>query len=204
MRVALTFDDGPNTVTTPKLLGVLEKYKVPASFFLVGHNIIEDCFPVMERQLKDGCTIECHSWSHPAFPQLSRDEMLKEINDTNNLIEKALGWKTEFFRPPYIALCPEMYDIIHMPFICGRGVDDWKIELPAQTKASGVIDNVEDGQIILLHDSEGNQTTVDAVDMIIPALLERGVEFYNVRDLFKACGVSPVKKNTIWTNVLKD
>ena len=53
MRVALTFDDGPNTVTTPKLLDVLEKYKVPASFFLVGHNIIEDCFPVMVTEMAD-------------------------------------------------------------------------------------------------------------------------------------------------------
>ncbi len=176
MRVSLTFDDGPNTVTSPRLLDVLEKYNTRASFFLIGNNIHDDCLPVMERQLKDGCSIECHSWSHPAFPDLTAEQMLKEIDDTNSLIEKNLGWKTKFFRPPYIALNQLMYDTIKMPFICGRGVEDWNMDIPAEVKAKGVIDNVKDGQIILLHDMTGNQTTVDAVDIIIPTLLERGVE----------------------------
>ena len=204
MRVSLTFDDGPNTVTSPRLLDVLEKYNTRASFFLIGNNIHDDCLPVMERQLKDGCSIECHSWSHPAFPDLTAEQMLKEIDDTNSLIEKNLGWKTKFFRPPYIALNQLMYDTIKMPFICGRGVEDWNMDIPTEVKAKGVIDNVKDGQIILLHDMTGNQTTVDAVDIIIPTLLERGVEFYNVRELFDVCNVNPFKANTIWTDVLED
>lgn len=127
--------------------------------------------------------------------------MIEEIEKTNAAIEKYSGEKPIFFRPPYIAVNQLMYDTIKMPFIEGRGVDDWNDSVSVETRVEGVIKNAHDGQIILLHDMSGNQKTVEALKKIIPVLKENGAEFYTVRDLFKVCGVNPNQKNKIWTDL---
>ena len=202
MRISLTFDDGPNLDVTSQILDLLELHKIPASFFLIGQNINEKSAESIRREIADGCSVECHSWSHPAFPKLTPVEMLDEIEKTNAAIEKYSGEKPIFFRPPYIAVNQLMYDTIKMPFIEGRGVDDWNDSVSVETRVEGVIKNVHDGQIILLHDMEGNQKTVEALKKIIPVLKENGAEFYTVRDLFKVCGVNPNVPNKIWTDLL--
>ena len=201
MRISLTFDDGPNLDVTSQILDLLELYKIPASFFLIGNNINEKSAEAVRREIDDGCSVECHSWSHPAFPKLTPEEMIEEIEKTNAAIEKYSGEKPIFFRPPYIAVNQLMYDTIKMPFIEGRGVDDWNDSVSVETRVEGVIKNAHDGQIILLHDMSGNQKTVEALKKIIPALKDRGAEFYTVRDLFKVCGVNPNQKNKIWTDL---
>ena len=201
MRISLTFDDGPNLDVTSQILDLLELYKIPASFFLIGNNINEKSAESIRREIDDGCSVECHSWSHPAFPKLTSVEMLDEIEKTNVAIEKYSGEKPMFFRPPYIALNQLMYDTIRMPFIEGRGVDDWNDSVSVDTRVEGVVKNAHDGQIILLHDMSGNQKTVEALKKIIPVLKENGAEFYTVRDLFKVCGVNPNQKNKIWTDL---
>lgn len=202
MRISLTFDDGPNCTTTTHVLELLEKHKVRASFFLIGKNITKDSSENIHREIADGCSVECHSWSHPAFPKLSPEEMIEEIEKTNAAIEKYSGEKPMFFRPPYIALNQLMFDTIRMPFIEGRGVDDWNDSVSVETRVEGVTKNAHDGQIILLHDMEGNEKTVEALKKIIPVLKENGAEFYTVRDLFKVCGVNPNQANKIWTDLL--
>ena len=201
MRISLTFDDGPNLDVTSQILDLLELHKIPASFFLIGNNINEKSAESIRREIADGCSVECHSWSHPAFPKLSPEEMIEEIEKTNAAIEKYSDEKPMFFRPPYIALNQLMFDTIKMPFIEGRGVDDWNDSVSVETRVEGVIKNVHDGQIILLHDMSGNQKTVEALKKIIPVLKENGAEFYTVRDLFKVCGVNPNQKNKIWTDL---
>ena len=201
MRISLTFDDGPNLDVTSQILDLLELHKIPASFFLIGNNINEKSAEAVRREIADGCSVECHSWSHPAFPKLTSVEMLDEIEKTNVAIEKYSGEKPMFFRPPYIAVNQLMYDTIKMPFIEGRGVDDWNDSVSVETRVEGVVKNAHDGQIILLHDMEGNQKTVEALKKIIPVLKENGAEFYTVRDLFKVCGVNPNQKNKIWTDL---
>lgn len=201
MRISLTFDDGPNLDVTSQILDLLELHKIPASFFLIGNNINEKSAESIRREIDDGCSVECHSWSHPAFPKLTPVEMLDEIEKTNAAIEKYSGEKPIFFRPPYIAVNQLMYDTIKMPFIEGRGVDDWNDSVSVDTRVEGVVKNAHDGQIILLHDMSGNQKTVEALKKIIPALKDMGAEFYTVRDLFKVCGVNPNQKNKIWTDL---
>ena len=202
MRISLTFDDGPNTQTTVHILDVLEQHKIPASFFLVGQNINEKTAGSMRRELDDGCSIECHSWTHRAFTDLSPKEMSEEIEKTNEAIEKNCGQKPLFFRPPYIAVNQSVFDAVKMPMIQGRGVDDWDENVSVESRVKNVVSHAHDGQIILLHDSDGNEKTAEALKQIIPELKNMGAEFYNIRDLFKICNVNPNVKNKLWTDVL--
>lgn len=77
--VALSFDDGPNTTTTVKMLDVLKKHGVKASFFVIGNNINEESSKVMVRAHNEGHDIENHSKSHSVMPTLSADSTKSEI-----------------------------------------------------------------------------------------------------------------------------
>ena len=101
--IALTFDDGPNTVTTPIVLDVLEKHSAVGTFFLVGNNINEESAKVVKRAVEMGCEIENHSRTHTAFPQLTAEEMTAEIDFTTEKIIGITGRAPKFFRPPYLS-----------------------------------------------------------------------------------------------------
>ena len=187
--IALTFDDGPNNTTTLAVLDLLEKYQVRASFFLVGNNITESTENVIRRADEMGCEIDNHSRSHSYMNKLTPEEIKEETDYVSDKVEEITGQPTPFFRPPYIAVNNTMYESIDMPFICGYGCNDWDSKVSVEDRINGVLENVQDGTIILLHDSEGNNATVQALDTIIPSLLEQGYQFATVSELFEAKGI---------------
>lgn len=200
---ALTFDDGPNTVTTPQVLDVLEQHGIPASFFVVGNNITPESSEVMRRAVKLGCEIENHSRTHSDMSKMSAEEMLAEINFTSDAVENAVGRRPKFFRPPYISYNQLMFDTIDPTFICGVGADDWNDEVSADERFNRIIEQVSDGAIILLHDMTGNFRTVEAIGRIIPAMKSEGYEFVTVSELFARKNIVP-RKTSIYTNVFQE
>lgn len=198
--VALTFDDGPNTVTTPKVLDILEKHSACATFFLVGNNISEESAAVSRRAFEMGCEIENHSRTHSAFTGLTDEQMKEETDFTSEKIREITGKYPKFFRPPYIALNEHTYDAVPLYFICGKGCNDWDDSVSAEERLNVTMSQVCGGDIILLHDSEGNDKTVTALDRLIPALREQGYELVTVEELFERSGVLP-RRNVIYTNV---
>lgn len=201
--IALSFDDGPNTSTTVKMLDMLEKHGVVGSFFVIGNNINDSSAVVMKRAYDMGCDIQNHSQTHTAMPNLTGQQIKDEIAYTSDMVEKYVGVRPTFFRPPYIAVNQTMYDNIELPFICGVGCNDWEPEVTAAQRAEMVINNAADGQIVLLHDFAGNDSTVAALDVIIPALKEQGYKFVTVPELFKAKNVTS-ERNKLYSNVLTD
>ncbi len=187
--VALTFDDGPNTTTTSQVLDKLELYGVPASFFLIGNNISVGSAEVVRRAYEMGCEIDNHSKSHSYMNQMTPEEIAAEVQYVSDKVEEITGEPTKFFRPPYIATNADMYANIDMPFICGVGCNDWDNMVTVQQRIDNTINQVQDGAIILLHDSQGNAQTVEALDTIIPTLIEQGYQFVTVAELFEAKGV---------------
>lgn len=183
--IALTFDDGPNTTTTVKMLDILEKHGITASFFVNGMHINEESAKVMKRAYDMGCDIENHSFSHLAMSSLSDEDVIKEIESTSALIEKYTGEEPKFFRPPYIAYNERMMELIPLTFICGNGCEDWLPEVSAEERAQRQIEAAVDGGIILMHDFEGNEATAEALDILIPALKEQGYRFVTVAELFE-------------------
>ena len=201
--IALTFDDGPNTETTPQVLEKLRKHGVVASFFLVGDNITPESAEVSRRAFEAGCEINNHSRTHSAMPQLSPAQTREEIEYTSERIASITGVRPRFFRPPYIAISEQMYENIDLTFIAGIGAEDWLDEVSADERAKRILAQARDGDVILLHDMTGNFRTVQALDAIIPELLSRGFELVTVTELFKAKGVAP-RRGVTYTNVLSE
>ena len=201
--IALTFDDGPNTVITPQVLDILEKEGIVASFFLIAKNITPESAEVARRAKAMGCDIENHTVTHPFLNRLSVEEIMKEVDGCTEKIIEITGEAPKFFRPPFIAVNKEMYDNIAMTFICGAGCEDWVPDVTAEERAARVLANAEDGQIVLLHDMEWNRNTVEALKTIIPELKKRGYEFVTVTELFERKQVTP-KRGWLYSNVLQE
>ena len=201
--VALTFDDGPTTTTTVKILDKLEEDDVVASFFLIGTNITKETIPIMERQLEMGCELNNHSWSHLSMSSMKPAELKKEIKNASDKIKEAVGVTPKFFRPPFIATSPTMYENIDLPFINGINGSDWEGNKSAEDRTNAILKQMKDGSIILLHDFNGNDKTVEALDLLIPELQRQGYVFVTVSQLFEYKGVDPNKENTLWSVVTK-
>ncbi len=190
-RLALTFDDGPDSVITPQILDLLEKHHAAASFFLLGKQITPETEPIIRRALSLGCEICHHSFSHADLSKLGSAELRHEIGDTTARIRAVTGEAPRFFRPPYIAVSERMFDEIPMPFVSGYGVNDFDPEVTAAERVAGVLRKAKPDGIILLHDQKGNVQTVEALREILPELKRRGFRFVTMTQLFSETGITP-------------
>ena len=120
-----------------------------------------------------------------------KEQVKTEILATSKMIEQITGQLPKFFRPPYIDVKPEMYDWIDLTFICGKGCEDWVDTVDKDTRREGIIANAEPGAIYLLHDFEGNEATVEALDEAIPVLKKQGYVFVTVAQLFEKLNCAP-------------
>ena len=204
MYCSLTFDDGPNLTTSIRMLDVLERHKVRASFFVCGKNINDETKKIMLRAQSLGCTIVNHSWTHSHMTELSAEEIKNEFDRTSALIENVTGRRPEFFRAPYIDADEKVFSSVPVPFIEGENCEDWLAEVDADTRYERIISTISSGSLLLLHDFEGNEATVECIDRLIPVLKDRGFELVTAPEIFKKLGVDPDVHGHQWKNVLKD
>ncbi|MBQ9110833.1 MAG: polysaccharide deacetylase family protein [Oscillospiraceae bacterium] len=189
--IALTFDDGPNTHTTPQVLDVLEQYDARASFFLIGDKISEDNAYVVQRAYDMGCEINSHSRTHSDMTELTAEEIRAEMEFTADAVYGIVGEYPKFFRPPYLNVNQTMYDHIDIPFITGFSSGDSGSDKTAADVADSVLTQAKDGAIILMHDFWGNDKTVEALGTILPELEAQGYEFVTLTELFERKGETP-------------
>ena len=106
--VAFTFDDGPNPETTPRVIDALEKYDVPATFFIVTSRIVGKLGArsrdVLARELADGFMIGSHSVTHPNLGHASGSELDREIDQSIRTLAREANRPIGLFRPPYGSL----------------------------------------------------------------------------------------------------
>jgi len=202
MRIALTFDDGPNTSITPQVLDLLEAHGIVGTFFLIADNITPESAQMVQRAQSIGCDIENHSVTHGFMNKMSAEEIRREISECTRKIFELTGRTPKFFRPPFIAVNQQLFDEVDLTFICGSGCEDWVPAVSAEERTRRTLENARDGEIILLHDMLSNVNTVEALKSIIPALKDRGFTFHTVEDLFTVCGVTPVR-NRLYSNVFQ-
>ena len=198
--IALTFDDGPNTVITPQVLDILKENGAVGTFFLIAQNITPESAEVVRRAVAQGCDIENHSLTHGFMDKMTAEEIRAEVKACTEQIVAITGREPQFFRPPFIAVNQTMYDNISYTFICGAGCEDWVPAVSAEERAERVLANAEDGQIVLLHDMQWNVNTVEALKTIVPELKKRGYRFVTCAQLFAEAGVTPVH-GRLYSNV---
>jgi len=178
--VALTFDDGPNPATTPKVLETLEKYNAKATFFMLGQQVKAN--PDLTKDVQSrGHEIGNHSWSHPVLPSLPDARIKEEVLNTNAVIKETLGDEPTVFRPPYGAVNDKVRAHLTHPVIMWD-VDtlDWKHRSPAQL-LDFVKKYTHDRSIILMHDI--HQSTADGLDQVMQFLQNEGYQFVTVSEL---------------------
>lgn len=109
-QIALTFDDGPNPSATPQLLEVLARYRVRATFFLIGRYV--QCEPTLTREIAAaGHLIGNHTMTHPWLPLLPASRIREELSACNRILEDTLGCPITLFRPPHGARRPAVLSI---------------------------------------------------------------------------------------------
>lgn len=188
-QVALTFDDGPDTVFTPQILDVLKRHNVKATFFVVG-NRAEAHPELVKRMAREGHVIGNHSYNHPNLPKMSDENFHYQIQHTEDILHRLIGYYPKLVRPPYGAinesqilwLAGQNFKVINW------NVDslDWK-GLKADQVSSNVLSHVHPGSIILQHCAGGHgedlSGTIQALPRIIQKLRDDGVEFVTVPEL---------------------
>lgn len=195
--IALTFDDGPRSSTTNRVLDLLERSGGVATFFLVGYNIPDNA-EVIKRAAAMGCSIGNHTKDHKILTKCSADTVKAQVNGVNSLL-RDMGIEPTLFRAPGGAF-KGVKDQIGMPLIqWSIDTEDWKFKDASHKGRSAeertadlnriadmVFSQAKGGSIVLMHDIY--DFTADLCEIVIPGLVERGFKLVTVDQLFEAYG----------------
>jgi peptidoglycan-N-acetylglucosamine deacetylase len=132
-ELALTFDDGPNPAWTPRLLDLLARHRVKATFFLLGQFAEKD--PALARSIADsGHLIGNHSWSHPNLSLTPARRVREELQRTSEILEQITAKPVRFFRPPFGARRPIVLSVARAlgmtPVMWNAMTSDWQERSP--------------------------------------------------------------------------
>lgn len=178
--IALTFDDGPN-YNSNKVLDILNKYNINATFFVLGSRIKgnED---ILKRVYQSGSEIGNHTYNHLLLTKYKEDKIKEEIENTSNQIYNVIGTYPILLRPSYGSFNKKIKKLSNYPIIIWD-IDtlDWKYH-NSKRIANRILTKVKDGDIILMHDIYS--ATANALNIIIPELQKRGYTFVTVSELF--------------------
>ncbi|MEZ0328802.1 MAG: polysaccharide deacetylase family protein [Dissulfuribacterales bacterium] len=182
-QVAITFDDGPDPKWTPRILEILKKYNIKATFFVLGVKV-EDNPRLLRRILEEGHEIGIHSYTHPDMYTASEERIILELNASQRLIETITGHSTILFRPPYSDCMPHTASELR-PFKIAQDMGYLTVAYTIDTEdwARPGVDNIlkrvrqqrSEGNIVLMHDAGGNrEQTIEALPLVIEYLRKRG------------------------------
>jgi len=196
--VALTFDDGPGRYTQ-EIVDCLKENDARATFYVLGCNI-NGYKKAMKNAHKIGCEIGNHSYNHKILSTISADDVKTQMKDTDAKIEKVIGEKAVTMRPPGGGVNKTVQEVVGKPVILWS-IDtlDWK-HRNTQKTISSVMNNVKDGDIILMHDI--HEPTKRAALYLIPALKKQGYQLVTVSELAEYRGYK-LKKGSIYHSLRK-
>ncbi len=183
-EVAITFDDGPSRTETPRLLDMLAKRNIKATFFVLGERV-RDNPAIARRIVEDGHEIANHSWNHPNLSKLPEAAVRRQLQDTRDAVRAATGVQTKVFRPPYGAFTENQRQWAFREF--GYKTILWSVD-PFDWKRPGagvitqrILGGTQDGGIVLAHDI--HKMTVDAMPATLDGLKAKGFRFVTVSEL---------------------
>jgi peptidoglycan/xylan/chitin deacetylase (PgdA/CDA1 family) len=192
-QIALTYDDGPNDPHTPRLLDVLAKHNVHATFFLIGHYVQQQ--PQIVRAIvQAGHAVGNHTFTHPLLIFKSEAGIRQELTQCRDALQHAIGEPFNLFRPPFGGRRPAVFRIARelglesvMWNVTGY---DWNAP-PAEVIERKVAKQIRGGDVILLHDGGHKQMgadrsqTVIATDRLISRYKAEGYEFATIPQMME-------------------
>ncbi len=210
--IALTFDDGPDPTWTPKVLAVLTRFHVHATFFEVGTSVNDH--PDLTRAVVDqGSEVGVHTFTHPDLTTIPAWRRRLEVSLTSNAIASATGRTPTLMRPPFsstpdavtsanLAVMRQIGDMGLLVTLADLDSDDWRRPgvdkiVSASIPANGA------GAIVLMHDGGGNRAqTVTALETLIPKLQHAGYRFTTVSDALGLPAETPASRSTRWRGAM--
>jgi nucleoside-diphosphate-sugar epimerase/peptidoglycan/xylan/chitin deacetylase (PgdA/CDA1 family) len=184
-QIALTIDDGPDPVHTPRILDILRDHAVKATFFVVG-GAAEQYPNIVMRMKKEGHEVGSHSYSHPHFQRLSWLGAIREIRMTQWVLDRILGEECKLFRPPHGKL--SLRSLIPA-WAAGQQVVMWNVDLKDYRASVGDVEaqldrtSFSSGDIVLYHGI--NEAALTALPCVIKAVLDHGREAVTISQLIR-------------------
>jgi peptidoglycan/xylan/chitin deacetylase (PgdA/CDA1 family) len=187
-QIALTYDDGPNDPHTLRLLEVLARHGVQATFFLIGRYVQQR--PEIAREIiQAGHVVGNHTFTHPLLTFKSEAEIRQELSQCSSALHEAVGQHSNLFRPPFGGRRPAVLSVARdlglEPVMWNVTGYDWNAPLAAVIERK-VSKQIHDGDVILLHDGGHKQMgadrsqTVIATDRLIARYKSEGNEFVTI------------------------
>lgn len=200
-KVALTFDDGPSPIYTPKVLDILKKNDVKVTFFVLGKCV--KLFPdVLRRTYAEGHLIGNHTYHHKRMTTISPKEMEMEIRDAEKKIKEVICdgnpncdfEPPKFMRPPYGAKNAKVKETVksmgYKLVVWNTSSDDGYI-INHKLGFYKIVETIFGAkrryeEIVLMHDSGGNRTyDVQALPYVIKEYKKRDYQFVTVDEFYK-------------------
>ena len=199
--VAFTFDDGPvgtaPGVSSQRILDVMEQYGMHCTYFYVGQNITDANRAEIERAYSLGCEIGSHTFTHSYLTRMNQSQIADEVRRTNDLLQPISGNAVTVIRPPYGSTNNTVTSSVNAPLInWSLDSGDWD-NGSYNSVVTKIRNNVTDGDIILFH--ETYDFTAQAVETLVPELIEKGFVIVSVSELMKMKGIT-MQVGTVYTN----
>jgi nucleoside-diphosphate-sugar epimerase/peptidoglycan/xylan/chitin deacetylase (PgdA/CDA1 family) len=182
-QIAITVDDGPDPIHTPRMLDIFRDHAVKATFFVVG-GAAEQYPELLQRMKKEGHEVGSHSYSHPYFHRLSWSGAIREIGMSRSVLHRILGEECKLFRPPHGKL--SLRSLIPA-WSAGQQVVMWNVDLKDYRASTGEVEAQLDrtsfasGDIILYHGV--NEPALKALPRVIEAALGKNREAVTISNL---------------------
>ena len=193
-QLALTYDDGPNDPYTLRLLEILGKHNVHATFFLIG-RYVQQRPDIVREVVNAGHVVGNHTFSHPNLIFASATQTTAELQKCERAITQAIGQHSPLFRPPFGGRRPGTLRIARSlgltPVMWNVSGQDWK-GYSGDEINQRIHRQVHGGDVILLHDGSHTGMSVDrsqtilATDLLIPDAKSEGFEFVTIPEMMKA------------------
>jgi peptidoglycan/xylan/chitin deacetylase (PgdA/CDA1 family) len=198
-QIALTYDDGPNDPHTLRLLEILAKHGVQATFFLIGRYVQQH--PEIAREIVHaGHVVGNHTFKHPLLTFKSAAEIRQELSQCRSALQDAIGEPSNLFRPPFGGRRPAVLRVARelglKSVLWNLTGYDWNAP-PAEAIEHKVAGQIRGGDVILLHDGSHKQMgadrsqTVIATDHLLPRYKGEGYQFVTIPQMMAKLAVSP-------------
>jgi peptidoglycan/xylan/chitin deacetylase (PgdA/CDA1 family) len=183
--ISLTFDDGPDGKLTPVILDILKRNDITATFFVIGEKAA--AAPEIIKKIDNyGNIIGNHSYHHSDyFDFIPIGKMIKELNDTQNIISNIINKKMTFFRPPFGVTNPLIRKLVRKTGVTSIGwsLRSYDTKIKERSLIIKRIKKVKSGDILLFHDNK--EITTEILQDVIDLCRSKGFKFVNLDELIK-------------------